>query len=321
MYPQLLLITQLHRSGGTLFSQLLDGHSAVQAHPHELFIGKPQKWNWPKLAKLLTSPALLFESLQEDKIAAIGRQGVFIKPGSNLEAGKQDVSFTYSLTDHRERFVKLYSQAPVQTQRLAIQIYLHTFFSAWPEYHSSGHERYVSCFLPHLILHSDSLRRLFTDFPDVMLVSLLRRPDSWIASLVNHISLSLADTESVQKQLERWRLSVKAILTLHRNPAVYGFTTTYEALVSNPRTELQRFCTLAGLPFEPIMLTPTVGGCPVLPNSSYSRAQHGVNQSSLRPQQPLPSAVQQLLKDVYLPIYVKAVTQLGIDPFDVDLVS
>ena len=209
MYPQLLLITQLHRSGGTLFSQLLDGHSGIQAHPHELFIGKPQKWNWPKLAKLLNSPELLFESLQEDKIAAIGRQGVFIKPGSNLEAGKQDVSFTYSLTEHRQRFVELYSQAPVKTQRFAIQIYFHTFFASWPEHHSSGHERYISCFLPHLILHSDSLRRLFADFPDVMLVSLLRRPDSWIASLVNHISLSLADTETVQKHLERWRFSVK----------------------------------------------------------------------------------------------------------------
>ena len=321
MYPQLLLITQLHRSGGTLFSQLLDGHSGIQAHPHELFIGKPQKWNWPKLAKLLNSPEPLFESLQEDKIAAIGRQGVFIKPGSNLEAGKQDVSFTYSLTEHRQRFVELYSKAPVKTQRFAIQIYFHTFFASWPEHHSSGHERYISCFLPHLILHSDSLRRLFADFPDVMLVSLLRRPDSWIASLVNHISLSLADTETVQKHLERWRFSVKAILSLHRNPATYSFTTTYEALVSDPRAELQRFCALAGLPFEPIMLTPTVGGCPVLPNSSYSRAEHGVNRASLRPQQPMPTSVQQILQEVYLPVYVQAVTQLGMDPLDLDLAS
>jgi hypothetical protein len=33
------LISQAHRSGGTLLSQLLDGHPAVAAHPHELKIG------------------------------------------------------------------------------------------------------------------------------------------------------------------------------------------------------------------------------------------------------------------------------------------
>jgi hypothetical protein len=38
----LVLITQIQRSGGTLFAQLLDGHSKLHVHPSELHIGKPK---------------------------------------------------------------------------------------------------------------------------------------------------------------------------------------------------------------------------------------------------------------------------------------
>lgn len=312
MLKQLLLITQLHRSGGTLFSQLLDGHSAIQAHPHELFIGRPNKWNWPNLTEILLSPELVFESLLEEKIAELGRQGTFIKPGSNIEAKRQNVPFTYSLEIHREDFCTLYKQAPVKTSRVAIQLYLKSFFNAWPEYKGSGSERYVSCFLPHLILDSTSLKQLFSDYPDVFLISLLRRPDSWIASLANHISLDLNNQVEVQTNLDRWKASVERMLALHRNPAVHSFSTSYEALVSNTPGEVKRFCDVAGIIFEPTLLMPTVGGYPVLPNSSYERAQTGVNLGSLSPTIQLPEDVTALLQDGYLPIYKKAAQKLGV---------
>lgn len=306
MLRQLLLITQLHRSGGTLFSQLLDGHSAIQAHPHELFIGKPEKWDWPKLSKILDSPEQIFSSLYEAKIAEIGTHGNFIKPGTNPQATKQVVPFTYNAEVHREQFCTLFASAPVKTQRLAIQLYLSTFFKAWPEYKDSGSERYVSCFLPHLLLHRSSLGRLFTDFPDVFLVNLLRRPDAWISSLVNHISLRLEDTEAVKSQLLRWRTSVQIILSMHRNPVLKTFSTSYEALVTNTDAELRRFCQVAGIPFEPILLMPTVGGYAVLPNSSYQRTQTGVNRESLNPAVSLPESITTLIDKSFLPIYHKA---------------
>ena len=45
----LVLISQIQRSGGTLLSQLFDGHPEIHAHPSELMIGYPTKNNWPKL--------------------------------------------------------------------------------------------------------------------------------------------------------------------------------------------------------------------------------------------------------------------------------
>ena len=187
MLNPLILITQLHRSGGTLFSQLLDGHSQIQAHPHELFIGKPEKWDWPNLGSIFEDPQAVFESLHEEKIAVIGSGGLFIKPGSNKAAKGQEVPFTYNLERHREIFADIYAQARARSQRLAIQLYLHTFFLAWPEYKPSGRERYVSCFLPHIVIHDESMDRLLRDFPDLFLVNLIRSPDTWLASLVNQI--------------------------------------------------------------------------------------------------------------------------------------
>ena len=45
----LALISQIQRSGGSLLSQLFDGHPEIHAHPHELKIGFPTKYTWPKL--------------------------------------------------------------------------------------------------------------------------------------------------------------------------------------------------------------------------------------------------------------------------------
>jgi hypothetical protein len=42
----LILISQVQRSGGSLLSQLLDGHPQLAAYPHELKIGFPTGEHW-----------------------------------------------------------------------------------------------------------------------------------------------------------------------------------------------------------------------------------------------------------------------------------
>ena len=59
----LVLISQVQRSGGTLLSQLFDGHPEVHAHPGELHIG-PGKSHWPALDPDET-PEAWFDALFE----------------------------------------------------------------------------------------------------------------------------------------------------------------------------------------------------------------------------------------------------------------
>jgi len=61
----LVLCSQVQRSGGTLLSQLFDGHPECHAHPHEIKIGWPREANWPPLD--LDRPEEWFERLFEKK--------------------------------------------------------------------------------------------------------------------------------------------------------------------------------------------------------------------------------------------------------------
>src|SRR3954451_12778543 len=59
----LVLVSQIQRSGGTLLSQLFDGHPECHAHPHEVAIGFPKSQHWPVLD--LGAPDEWFEQLYE----------------------------------------------------------------------------------------------------------------------------------------------------------------------------------------------------------------------------------------------------------------
>ena len=61
----LALISQIQGSGGSLLSQLFDGHPEIHAHPHELMIGYPKKHLWPRI-DLNDRPERWFEILFED---------------------------------------------------------------------------------------------------------------------------------------------------------------------------------------------------------------------------------------------------------------
>ena len=77
----LVIISEAQRSGGTLLSQLLDGHPECYSHPEELCWGKPEKWNWPALQPDSKTwlPNQLFKQLHEPWIDAYGGAGFYRK--------------------------------------------------------------------------------------------------------------------------------------------------------------------------------------------------------------------------------------------------
>ena len=69
----LVLISQVQRSGGTLLSQLFDGHPECHAHPWDLEIGHPTNWVWPPID--LGAPESWFGVLHEKKVGVHLREG------------------------------------------------------------------------------------------------------------------------------------------------------------------------------------------------------------------------------------------------------
>lgn len=74
----LILISQIQRSGGTLLSQLLDGHPECLAHPYELKWGRPEKWNWPEV-DLTADARSQFDALDENWIKEFAALGLYGK--------------------------------------------------------------------------------------------------------------------------------------------------------------------------------------------------------------------------------------------------
>ena len=69
----LALISQIQRSGGSMLSQLFDGHPQVHAHPHELKFGYPKKYIWPPI-DLGNRPDRWFEILFEDLLLSLKKR-------------------------------------------------------------------------------------------------------------------------------------------------------------------------------------------------------------------------------------------------------
>jgi hypothetical protein len=76
------LISQIQRSGGSLLSQLFDFHPQLHAHPHELKIGHPKKYNWPDL-NLSQSPNRWFNILFEESVIRHLEEGYKKEPTSD----------------------------------------------------------------------------------------------------------------------------------------------------------------------------------------------------------------------------------------------
>ena len=91
------LISQIQRSGGSLISQLFDGHPQIYSHPDELMIGHPKKYIWPKI-DLNDNPKKWFKILFEENVIEHFQNGY--KKGH-----KSDKTFNFIfLLQFKERF-------------------------------------------------------------------------------------------------------------------------------------------------------------------------------------------------------------------------
>src|SRR4029079_18763958 len=79
----LVLVSQIQRSGGTLLSQLFDGHPECHAHPSEIAIGHPRKWDWPTVD--LGRPETWFDTLYEPHVDLHMRDGYVKEKEARLD--------------------------------------------------------------------------------------------------------------------------------------------------------------------------------------------------------------------------------------------
>jgi hypothetical protein len=262
-----VLISQIQRSGGTLLSQLFDGHPECHAHPEEVKIGHPRKSEWPPVDP--ARPGESFGLLYEQAVAEDLARG-YVK-GQRAD----DVfPFLFSPRLQWEIFDAVVSSWPVAAERDVLDAYFTSYFNAWLDNHNlyTGPKRVVTGFTPRLAMRSQNVAGFFSAYPDGFLLSIVRDPRSWFASASGH-SEKYADFE---RAMELWRRSAEATLAAAKRYRERVIVLTYDELVQETEPVMRRVADRIGITFDPVLLMPTFNARPIRANSHHEVAGFGV---------------------------------------------
>lgn len=270
MRAPLVLISQAHRSGGTLLSQLLDGHQALAAHPHELKTGHPTDEDWPVVDPSLGADKN-FRMLFEKKITTWVRAGYSKSKQDDERRGFFIIpQLQYAI------FRELWSRFPPSTQREIFDNYFAAYFGAWLNYQGDlADKRWITAFAPRLVHEERNVEEFFRCYPDGRLIQIIRDPLTWYPSAKKHRSSTRANL-TPEQVVDIWLTSAQSML---RNKQRYGTRTyilRFEDLVTKTEPTMRWLAGELGIAFDEILLQPTFNGHMARANSSFAVEELGV---------------------------------------------
>jgi len=257
----LILISQVQRSGGTLLTQLFDGHPQQLTHPYELKIGYPGKAFWLRVPKDGNRTNIV----QWISSSWIRRSSIF---GYRKESLKKNpiLPFCFANDLFHQIVVDRLKDSGAMDSRRVLDAYFSAFFSSWlSNDFDPDRARFFVAFAPGLSSRSSEVERFFQAYPDGYLVLIVRDPCAWYASARRHhpayVDLDFA--------LHAWLQSAKAMPTLKQKYQRKVVVISYEDLVVDCEGTMRRLCDAIGLEFSNSLLVPTLGGRPAEADSSY----------------------------------------------------
>lgn len=279
VHEPLVLVSQIQRSGGTLLSQLFDAHPQVHAHPYELKIGFPRKYDWPVL-DLTDSPKRWYKLLAEKDIGrhfAEGYTKFSAAALTELAPGDAPDRFPFLLPPRlqREIFLRLAGERAPETTREVIDWYMASYFNAWLDNQNlyNGPKRVVTGFTPRLVMDPASVEGFFASYPDGTMICVVRDPKSWYASARRHQPEEYGE---VDRAVDLWLASTQAILAAHDRDPKRVVVITYERLAGDTENVMRDLSLRIGIEYQPILHSPTFNGMPIRADSSFGVMKHGV---------------------------------------------
>ena len=269
----LVLVSQVQRSGGSLLSQLFDGHPECHAHPHELHIGYPSSREWPPLA--LDAPERWFEILYERKVAIHLQEGYCKghRKSKHLRAG--DVyPFLFMPRLQHAIFEECVASRPIERKRDVLDCYFTSYFNAWLDNHNlyAGPKKVVTAFAPGMTTNAANVEAFFSAYPDGTLISIIRDPHGWYGSARKHDRIF----KEVDQALPVWRRSAEAALAAADQYGERVAVITYEQLVVETEATMQLIADRIGISMSDVLLTPTFNIRPIRANSQERVERFGV---------------------------------------------
>jgi hypothetical protein len=266
----LVLVSQVQRSGGTLFASLLDGHPELHVHPRELHVGHPTKFDWPEL-DLDAGPDAWLELLREQNVARLFAAGF-----RNMR-GQPPLPFTQAPSFVERLFRVLASERAVRTPREVFDTYFTASFNAWLDCQGlrDRPKKWVAGFAPR-VAWGPSRGRFRRDYPTGRIISILRDPRAWYAS-ASSFRERYGDFDEA---MPLWMRGADEIQAAKAEAPGSVLVLTYEALVDDPAAVMRSAAAWLDLTWDPVLLEPTFNRQPIVANSSFGMRQPGVSGES-----------------------------------------
>lgn len=283
----LVLISQIPRSGGTLLSQLFDGHPQCHTHPLELKIGYPQRGRWPDL-DLNASAEVWFKQLFEPSSLRLFRKG-YQKYPKKLYNRSDNFPFIFLPNLQRAIFLNQVTKTEITSQREVLNCYMTSYFNAWIDYQElyRFHKKYLVAFTPRFVgckfndfpsICEADTNRFFKDYPDGKLLSIVRDPKTWFVSAHRYGFNSVSD---LQKGMALWKASAKIMLTNKKQYGDQVYLLRFENLLQETEKTMRGLAEYLGLTFNESLVKPTFQGMDIRANSVDAVQKFGILPSPL----------------------------------------
>jgi Sulfotransferase family len=291
----LVFIAQVPRSGGTLLSQLFDGHPEVWSFPLELEWNGEEKDRWPTIDPRAQEPLRIASSLMAGNIEKTKIYNVFGYQKRKHIGDEQRLPFRWSQRTYVSAFIDGWMENPPQSRRECFDIFMSAFFSALLDRRDRNESKKIVCaFAPRMnfVQTHPANEAFFEDYPDGLMLSLCRHPADWYASATVGKTATLAS----------WRESAECALQLKQRHPDQVVLISLETLITNPGKVMRKLAERVGIAWNPILTIPTFNGMLVSSNSSFHPVA-GIDESVLRRRDMLPTSVRDEIEAEYLPLY------------------
>jgi hypothetical protein len=297
----LVLIAQVQRSGGTLLSQLFDGHPEVWAFPHELKWGGDPKYRWPNVDPRTEGPLRIARSLVAGNFIDSRGFNLFGYQKEGTSNRDQRLPFNWSQWAYVETFLDAWEAKPPETRRQCLDIFLSAYFSAFLDWRRNGAaKKVVTAFTPRVnfIKSFPKNTAFFDDYPDGTMISICRHPGDWYASASRHEVMY----EEPDQAMQYWRESVEGSLQLKKRYPEQVMLVSAAALVADPSRAMRQISERLGLTWSPTLVVPTFNGMPIASNSSFNSVV-GIDTSTVGRRDLLPAEVRKRIEADNLALY------------------
>jgi len=304
----LVLISQINRSGGTLLSQLFSGHHQCHVYPGELLIGIPKE-NWPDL-DLNGNAGQWFRCLYTEHLADFSKNG-YIKVPKRLREKYQasDITFPFSFMPKLMELL-FKEQLEAQTnisQRTILNAYFTAFFNSWLDYQSLYTEKkWLVAFTPKLSTREDSIERFFNDYPNGRLISCIRDPGSWYASIHRK-----RPELTVEQAIPRWIESTKAAFRNKNRYSDQVHLVNFDTLLKDTKGTIGGVANWLNIEKTEILNQPTFQTLDIRANSSWKVEQSGVIDTPLNRASELDDTDRKKIEKMGAELYQKALVLTG----------